>query len=71
VLRALAPYPAGLTLDELTIATELAPEPAQAALDTLGDHDVVVQQGDRFVYTVKLMRRWVARRQVGAVEEQV
>jgi hypothetical protein len=65
VLRALAPHPQGLTLEELAAAAALEPEQARAALETLGLHDVVRQQGDRYGYTVELMRRWVARRQVG------
>jgi hypothetical protein len=42
------------------------PEQARAALATLAQHDVVTEQDGRCVYTVELMRRWVARRQVAA-----
>lgn len=34
----------------------------QAALATLQHHDVIAQQQEQYVYTVELMRRWVAQR---------
>jgi hypothetical protein len=69
VLRALEPHPQGLTLAKLAAAATLEPEQARAALKTLGLHDVMRQRDDRYGYTVELMRRWVARRQVAAARD--
>ncbi|TVQ19901.1 MAG: MarR family transcriptional regulator [Leptolyngbya sp. DLM2.Bin15] len=60
LLQALSAGP--LTLPELVAATGLSPDAVTAALKTLCDHDVVVQEGDRLQFTVELMRRWVQQR---------
>lgn len=62
ILRALAPHPAGLSLDELAQDSGLTEEQARRALQALSDHDVLTERDGRYVYTVELMRRWVARR---------
>jgi hypothetical protein len=54
VLRALAPHPEGLP------AAELADAGLDEAIGALIDHDVVLRSGERYRFTVELMRRWVA-----------
>ena len=61
VLVALAPHPAGLTLEELGAALGQPPSDMPEALATLQRHDVVVADGPRYRFTVELMRRWVAQ----------
>jgi hypothetical protein len=69
ILKALAPHPEGLSLDELRIqldelvgAQGLAPlqeETLQDALKTLTRHDVIQQREGRWQIIVELFRRWV------------
>jgi hypothetical protein len=61
VLRALAQSEMGMTIEEITQAN-LAPENVQHTLEALARHDVVMQENDRWKFTVELMRRWVAQR---------
>ena len=60
LLQALSDRP--LTLPDLVAATGLSTDAVTAALKTLCDHDVVLQEGDRLQFTVELMRRWVQQR---------
>ena len=53
---------AGLSIREIANKTALSLEQVQAALGTLQRHDVLKQQDGRYLYTVELMRRWVAQR---------
>jgi hypothetical protein len=69
ILKALAPHPEGLSLDELRTqlhelvgAQDLAPlqeETLQDALKTLTRHDVIQQREGRWQIIVELFRRWV------------
>lgn len=52
----------GLSITEMGEKTALSLKQIQAALETLQRHDVVKQHNGQYVYTVELMRRWVARR---------
>ncbi|MGH9838485.1 MAG: hypothetical protein ACREEM_06855 [Blastocatellia bacterium] len=58
VLRALKHE--DLSFDELVKATFLDPRRIKSALVTLERHDTVVLSGEKYGYTVELMRRWVA-----------
>ena len=60
LLRALAPHPEDLDEARLGRHTDLSSADLTAALQTLRDHDVLVAEGDRYRYTVELMRLWVA-----------
>lgn len=53
---------AEMSLPELVEETALTEQQVLQALTALKNHDVIEQRGDNFVYRVKLMRRWVARR---------
>jgi hypothetical protein len=69
ILRALAPHPQGLSLDELRThldefvgATHVSPlqeETLQEALKTLTRHDVIQEREGRWQIIVELFRRWV------------
>lgn len=59
VLRCLAAYPAGLTLEQLCAASGLPEHTVDQALQTLRRHDVVHEHDGRWRYTVELFRRWV------------
>ncbi|HEY9821914.1 MAG TPA: ATP-binding protein, partial [Candidatus Sericytochromatia bacterium] len=69
ILRALAPHPQGLSIDELKTqldefvgAQSLAPlqeETLQDALKTLTRHDVIQQKEGGWQIIVELFRRWV------------
>jgi hypothetical protein len=69
ILRALAPHPKGLNLDELrtqldeiVCATHVSPlqkETLQEALKTLTRHDVIQEREGRWQIIVELFRRWV------------
>ncbi|WP_165774857.1 AAA family ATPase [Candidatus Viridilinea mediisalina] len=64
ILSALAPHAAGLTRAQLAAAL---PEPnpeLDGALAKLNDHDVLIVAEGRYRFTVELMRRWVARREM-------
>ena len=60
VLRALAPDAAGLAAAGLAQVGGLAGAGLDAAIQSLIDHDVVERAGERWRFTVELMRRWVA-----------
>jgi hypothetical protein len=60
ILKAIAP--AGLTLAELSISTNLAPADLEPALRMLDRHDVICYQNDRYYIAVELFRRWVIDR---------
>jgi hypothetical protein len=51
-----------LSVTEIAEKTGLSCKSIQSALLTLQGHDVVKQQDEQYVYTVELMRRWVAQR---------
>jgi len=51
-----------MTAEEITNGAGLAPEEVGRALETLAQHDVVMEKDGRWQFTVELMRRWVARR---------
>ncbi|MEA5501202.1 ATP-binding protein [Limnoraphis robusta] len=51
-----------MSLAELAEITHLSLEETEAALETLKKHDVIVQNQNKYVYTVELMRRWVQQR---------
>ena len=53
---------AGLSITEIAEKTGLSCDRIQSALLTLQRHDVIKQQNEQYVYTVELMRRWVAQR---------
>ena len=60
VLRALAPDPQGLAAAGLAHASGLEGAGLDAAIGALIDHDCVLRAGERYRFTVELMRRWVA-----------
>ena len=59
VLRALAQSEAGMPVGEIAHRVELTPEETRRALETLAQHDVVMEIEERWQFTVELMRRWV------------
>jgi len=65
ILKALAPYPQGLTESELISQTNLPSETLQAALKTLKDHDVIRSQKTNeivnWAIAVELFRNWVVK----------
>jgi len=48
-----------MTAAEIAHQTRLAPENVKHALETLKRHDVILEENDRWRFTVELMRRWV------------
>jgi hypothetical protein len=58
-LKAIAPYPEGLSMDSLVQATGMEEETLQKALETLKRHDVIEQTEERWRIIVELFRRWV------------
>jgi hypothetical protein len=56
---------AGLSLSQIANQTGLSCDRVQSAIETLQRHDVIKQQDGQYVYTVELMRRWVAQRTSG------
>jgi hypothetical protein len=56
---------AGLSVTEIAENTGLSCDRIQSALLALQRHDVIKQQNGQYVYTVELMRRWVAPRTSG------
>ena len=46
---------------ELAKVTNFSLENIQSALKTLQRHDVIKQEGEQYVYTIELMRRWVKK----------
>jgi hypothetical protein len=65
ILKALAPYPQGITESELISQTNLPSETLQAALKTLKDHDVIRSQKTNeivnWAIAVELFRNWVVK----------
>ncbi len=59
ILKTLAPAPDGLTVAQLAAQTHLSDQALMHALKVLKNHDVLKKQGDRLIYTVILMQRWV------------
>jgi hypothetical protein len=63
---------AGMTCAEIARAISLSQDEVRQALETLMRHDIVrrhaAHEDERYVYTVELMRRWVAQRQVPSTE---
>lgn len=62
ILRALAPHPGGLSLDDLAQRAGLTCDQARGALRSLIDLDIIAEREGTYRYTVELMRRWVAGR---------
>jgi hypothetical protein len=58
ILQALSQ--ADLSLTEIVEQTTLSLTQVQAALDILKRHDVIIERDGHYIYTVELMRRWVA-----------
>ncbi|PAX45823.1 AAA family ATPase, partial [Brunnivagina elsteri] len=61
ILQALAPYPQGLTIEELVQSTNLDVGILEDAIATLIRHDVAITNQGRWQITVELFRRWVLR----------
>ncbi|HEY9599209.1 MAG TPA: ATP-binding protein, partial [Cyanophyceae cyanobacterium] len=69
ILRALAPNPEGLNIDELRtkldeilrahVGAPLPEETLHEALKTLTRHDVIKEREGRWLIIVELFRRWV------------
>jgi hypothetical protein len=59
LLRALAPHPQGLLLEDLQAATNLDSDRFTAALTTLENHDVIRHSDGRVSIIVAVFRRWV------------
>jgi hypothetical protein len=59
ILRALAPYPEGLSIEALSQSTNIEIAPLQEALNTLKRHDVVEEIEGCWHIIVELFRRWV------------
>ena len=62
VLRALARSEAGMPVGETAERAGLTAEEVEGALETLKRHDVVMEEDDRWRFTVELMRRRVAQK---------
>ncbi len=52
-----------MSLAEIVSQTNLSLGEVKAALITLENHDVIIQNNQQYTYTVELMRRWVAKTQ--------
>jgi hypothetical protein len=61
ILQALAPYPQGLTIDELVKTTCIDVINLEPALQMLIRHDVVFEHQGQWQIIVELFRRWVLR----------
>ncbi|QHG18486.1 ATP-binding protein [Nostoc sp. ATCC 53789] len=59
IVRVLAPYPEGLSLDALAQSTGMNDADLQEALNTLKRHDVVEETQGSWRIMVELFRRWV------------
>jgi hypothetical protein len=62
ILTALAPHLIGLTLSELSTATNLTLTELNAALNVLERHDVAVCEQEQWRISIELFRRWVIDR---------
>jgi predicted Rossmann fold nucleotide-binding protein DprA/Smf involved in DNA uptake len=67
ILQTLSRTP--LSLTEIAAQTGIDPDQVRAALYTLQHHGVIMQRNGLHMYTVELMRRWVAQQQ--ALHEEV
>ena len=71
MLKALAPYPQGLTESELISQTNLPSDSLQSALKTLKDHDVIHSQKTNeivnWVIAVELFRTWVVKYKLNSI----
>ena len=63
VLRALVQSEAGPVAEEIAYQAGLALEKVGPVLETLKQHDVVMEKDGQWRFTVELMRRWVAQQQ--------
>ena len=58
IIKALAPHPQGLTIEELANATELEDKTLTAAIEILERHDVIKESDGKYCIIVELFRRW-------------
>ncbi|MEC4818246.1 MAG: effector-associated domain EAD1-containing protein [Scytonema sp. PMC 1069.18] len=56
-------FPVRMSIAEISRETKLSLDEVTDALKTLENHDVVTQCDRLYIYTVELMRRWVAKTQ--------
>jgi len=61
LLRLLAPYPQGLSLEQIIATSGMSPASVRAALKELQHHDVLHEEAGQWRYTVELFRRWVTK----------
>ena len=61
VLCTLARAEVGMAASEVAHVVGVEPQAVSSALETLQQHDVVIEAEGRWRFTVELMRRWVAR----------
>lgn len=59
ILRLIAPYPEGLTINAIAQATDIDESTIEEALKTLQRHDVVGETDGHWHIIVELFRRWV------------
>ena len=59
ILRSIAPYPEGLTINAIAQSTAIDEATVEEALNTLKRHDVVKETEGRWHIIVELFRRWV------------
>lgn len=59
ILRSIAPYPEGLTINAIAQATDIDEATIEEALKTLQRHDVVGETDGRWHIIIELFRRWV------------
>jgi AAA ATPase domain len=62
ILTALAPHPTGLTIAEISTATNLTLTELTAALKILERHDVAAYDQEKWRISIELFRRWVVDR---------
>jgi hypothetical protein len=62
ILTALAPHPTGLSIPELSTATNLTLTELTAALKILERHDVAAYDQEKWRISIELFRRWVVDR---------
>ena len=61
LLRLLASYPQGLSLEQIIATSGMSPASVRAALKELQHHDVLYEEAGQWRYTVELFRRWVTK----------
>jgi len=59
IIRSIAPYPEGLTINAIAQSTAIDEATIEEALNTLKRHDVVGETDGRWHIIVELFRRWV------------